>query len=137
MIPFRKTLSMLGLCVLTATSTTECSDAETATREVQVQADNFELIRELTLINTRTDRTLFHLTANFSINIDTENSQAEVICLTGEDTYERILLHLNDDVIYSVTDAEGKEDLSPYTFELEDFADCIQYTETVKDGDKK
>lgn len=131
-IPFRKTAAMVLLSAATATSTTTCSDAETVATDIKVQADSFQLVREITFYNTRSDRITFHLIANFSIEMDEQDNQAEITCMTGENEYQRILLHLNDDTIYSVTNFAPEDDMYLYTFELDDFADCIAATEQLE-----
>ena len=69
-------------CIILSLLLTACTDADYATKEVKDNADSFNLIRECTVYNTRSDKPLFHIIANFSLNIDAADEQLEIICQT-------------------------------------------------------
>lgn len=78
------------------------NESDTATTEIKNEADNFNIVRELTIVNTRTDGIQCKLTGTFSLNMDSTDHQLEIISKIGKDEYRRDLFHINDDTNYYV-----------------------------------
>lgn len=98
--------SILAVATL-GTGVTACaSDAEVASENVSKAADNFEVNRRITMFNGITDKYIMVITGACSIEVDTEESQLEVICKIGPHAYKKHFLGLSDNVSYSVEQGE-------------------------------
>ena len=104
--------SLLCGCVFTG-----CREANRVSRNVSQQADNFNVIRRLTVINSRTDKAEFELIAAFSLQVDHTDNQLEIICETGNGEYKKHFIGLNDNTMYVVEDISGAE-VDKYHYEV-------------------
>lgn len=81
-------------------------DADVASANVSKAADNFEVNRRIVMFNGITDKYLLEITGACSITADAEDSQLEVICKTGKNTYVKDFFGLSDNVSYFVEQGE-------------------------------
>lgn len=86
-----------------------CTEVNQVSYNVSQEADNFNVIRRLTVINSRTDKAEFELVAAFSLQVDSAENQLEIICETGENEYKKHFIGLNDNTMYVVEDIIGAE----------------------------
>lgn len=93
------------------------TEADVVSRNVSQQADNFNVVRRLTVINARTDKPLFELIGNFSIKTDGAENQLEVTCETGKNDYKKHFIFLNEYTMYVVEDIGGAE-VDKYRYEV-------------------
>ncbi len=98
-------------------SLTGCSEAERVSENISQQADNFNVVRELTVINCIKGDVLFQMTGRMSITADTEDNQLEVTVEYAKDKYKKHFIGLSDNVTYTVEDITGAE-VSKYHYEL-------------------
>ena len=85
-------------------SITGCTQAERVSYNISKDADNFNQMRQLTVINCIQGDVLFQMTGKMSINADVADNQLEI---TVEDEYGRYKKHfigLSDNVTYVVED---------------------------------
>lgn len=108
------TVVMIAATVLL---TAGCTEAKQVSHNVSQEADNFNVIRRLTVINSRTDKPAFELVAAFSLQVDSEENQIEIICETGENEYKKHIIGLNDETMYVVEDVSGAE-VDKYRYEI-------------------
>lgn len=101
-------------CVLAMTG---CTESDKVSYNVSKEADNFNVIRRLTVINARSDKPVFELIGAFSIEVDNEDNQLEIICETGENEYKKHFVSLNEWTIYVVEDVGGA-DVDKYRYEV-------------------
>lgn len=94
-----------------------CTQADRVSQNVSQEADNFNVIRRLTVINMRSDKPMFELVAAFSIKVDSTDNQLEVICETGDGEYKKHFIDLNDWTSYVVEDISGAN-VSKYHYEV-------------------
>ncbi len=113
---FKRTSAAAAALMLTLTLC-GCNESEKVSYNVSKEADNFNVIRRLTVINARSDKPVFELIAAFSIEVDNEENQLEVICETGENEYKKHFIGLNDWTIYVVEDISGA-DVDKYRYEV-------------------
>lgn len=85
----KKFASILLVLVVLSFSLTGCRQADRASENVSQQADNFNVIRRLTVLNARTDKPMFELVAAFSLKVDHSDNQLEIICETGPGEYKK------------------------------------------------
>lgn len=94
-----------------------CStEAERVSYNISQQADNFNTVRQITVINCLQGDVVFQMAGKMSINADVADNQLEV---TVEDEYGRYKKHfigLSDNVTYVVEDiTDGDVDKYKYT----------------------
>ena len=94
-----------------------CSQADRVSYNLSQQADNFNVIRQLTVINCIEGDVLFQMTGKISITADTEDNQLEVIVETENDTYQKHFIGLSDNVTYVVEDL-GSNNVDKYKYTL-------------------
>lgn len=115
----RNTLSLIicaSVASITTLALTGCRKSTFASYNVSKEADNFNVLRKITVVNTRSDSVLYELTGFFSLENSTTNEIA-VISRVGEDNYRKDFIYLNDWTTYIVQDLDGS-DVSPYHYEL-------------------
>lgn len=93
-----------------------CRQADRVSYNVSKEADNFNVVRRITVINARTDAIVYELEGVFSLD-NSLNSELEVICQTAENEYKKHFIYLNSNTIYVVEDISGA-DISPYHYEV-------------------
>lgn len=121
------------LVAVMALSFTGCTEAERVSYNVSQSADNFNVVRRLTVLNARTDKPMFELIGNFSINTDNEDGQLEVICETGKNEYKKHFIRLNEWTMYVVEDIGGAN-VNKYRYEVNFLPEMIlPVTVTMED----
>ena len=112
----KKILLLATIMVLTLTG---CStEAQKISYNLSQQADNFNVVRQLTVINCIEGDVLFQMSGKMSINADVLDNQLEII---GEDngTYVQHFVELSDNVTYVVEDLNlGDNAVSKYKYTL-------------------
>ena len=88
---------------------TGCTQAERASYYLSKEADNFNDVRRLTVINCIQNDVLFQMEGRMSINADTGDNQLEVIVENGEDDYSKHFVGLSDNVTYVIEDVAGAD----------------------------
>lgn len=111
-----KKITLALAAVLTALSLASCRQSDRVSHNVSKEADNFNVCRRITVINSRTDTVIYELEGIFSIS-NGYNSELEIICKTGEDEYKKHFIYLTDTILYVVEDISGA-DVSPYHYEV-------------------
>ena len=96
------------------------NQAERVSQNLSQEADNFNVTRQLTVINARAEdgnnAILFQMTGNFSINIDSDGD----LNIIGENpggAYYKHFVRLSRDITYIVEDL-GATNVSKYRFEI-------------------
>lgn len=114
------TTIIVGLILfgLIAASLTGCSEAEKVSYNLSEQADNFNVVREITAINCITGDTIFQMSGKMSITADVEDKQLEVI-VEDDGTYVKHFIGLSDNVSYVVEDLNlGANEVNKYKYTL-------------------
>lgn len=117
-----------SLCIATA----GCAEAEAnkVSRNVSQEADNFNVLRRLTVINSRTDKPEFELIGAFSLYVDSSDNQIEVTCELEDGTYRKHLVGLNENTMYVVEDIGGAK-VNKYKYEVNFLPESILPFEVV------
>lgn len=89
------------------------SEAYSAKYDVKNKANDFEVMRRITVCNTRTDALVLQIEGYFSLSNNSSN-ELEVTLKEDEDTYRIDYIYLNENVMYVV------EDITPAEAHLED-----------------
>lgn len=105
---------ILLLCAIM--SGCETREADMVSYNLSLEADNFNNVRQITIINCLQGDILFQMTGKMSITADTADNQLEVIVETENGTYKKHFIGLSDNVTYLVEDiTEGHVDKYNYT----------------------
>lgn len=87
-------------------SLTSCTEAERASYNISKQADNFNVVRQLTVINCLQGDVLFQMTGKMSITADTAENQLEIVVEDYDGSYKKHIVGLSDNVTYVVEDMD-------------------------------
>lgn len=88
--------------VAAALSLGACSAADTASRNISYDSDNFKVMRRVVFVNGITDKNLLSIEGLCSITKDKGDQQLEVTCKTGEGEFKKHYLGISDNVTYFV-----------------------------------
>lgn len=108
---------LLILAVIVVTMLTGCDEASRVSSNLSKEANNFNVVRQLTVINCIEGDVLFQMTGKMSITADTADNQLEIIVEDGEGNYEKHFVGLSDNVTYVVEDL-GSHDVEKYKYTL-------------------
>ena len=113
----KKSISLLIVLVMVL-SLSACSEAERVSYNLSKEADNFNVVRQLTVINCIGGDVLFQMTGRMSITADTSDNQLEII-VEEDGTYVKHFVGLSDNVTYIVEDLNlGDNDVNKYKYTL-------------------
>lgn len=101
-----KIISLIGMMILGLLIITGCTQADRVSSNIGKQADNFNITRRISVINARTDKPIFELIGNFSLQ-NNANNELEIIVETNEGVYKKHFVYLNEWTIYCVEDVSG------------------------------
>lgn len=115
----KKSLIAATLLAGTALATlTGCaSDAATASQNLSMAADQFEIDRRIVFFNGITDTYLLTIEGRCSIAADAADAQLEVTCRLGKNEYKKHFLGLSDNVSYFVEQLDVA-DVSVYHYRV-------------------
>lgn len=114
----KKIIAILVSVTIVALTVVGCTEAERVSYNLSEQADNFNIVRQLTVINCIGGDVLFQMTGKMSITADTEDNQLEIIVEDGG-TYVKHFVGLSDNVTYVVEDLNlGDNAVSKYKYTL-------------------
>lgn len=109
-------MSLLTICV--CLGLTGCREADRASYNVSKQADNFNIVRQVTVIDCFTGDVMFQMTGKMSVYADVDHNQLEVIVEDGG-TYTKHIVGLSDNVTYVVEDLNlGANAVSKYHYTI-------------------
>lgn len=111
----KKIVAVLMFAIMTMTG---CREAERVSYNISQEADNFNTIRQITVINCIKGDVLFQMTGKMSIEADTEDNQLEIIVEDEYGRYNKHFIGLSDNVTYVVEDITNSIDVSKYHYEL-------------------
>lgn len=95
-----------------------CTQANRVSYNLSKEADNFNIVRQLTVINCIEGDVLFQMTGKLSITADTTDNQLEII-VEDNGTYVKHFVGLSDNVTYVVEDLNlGDNAVSKYKYTL-------------------
>lgn len=93
-------------------------EADRVNYNLTQEADNFNVIRQITVINCLKGDVLFQMTGKMSITADTEDNQLEVIVEDENGKYKKHFIGLSDNVTYVIEDITDDTDVSKYHYTL-------------------
>lgn len=98
-----------------------CSQAQASRVESNLtkEANNFNIVRQLTVINCLQGDVLFQMTGRMSITADTSDNQLEILVENEDGKYTKHFVGLSDNVTYTIEDLNlGANDVNNYKYTL-------------------
>lgn len=92
-----------------------CRQAEKVSYNVSKEADNFNVIRRLTVINARTDKPMFELIGAFSFEL--QSNRIIAVVETGPNEYKKHSVGLGEWTLWVVEDIGGAN-VDKYKYEV-------------------
>ena len=112
----KKMVTILLVVVALIGCMTGCTEASNVNYNLSQAADNFEVMRKITVYNSRTDMIILEMEGAMSIS-NNGSSELVVTCMTGPNQYKKNYVYLNEYVIYVVEDITGTV-TDPYHYKI-------------------
>ena len=108
---------LLLMCVAFLSSCTRSS--ERAAYNLDIEAEEFRLTRRIAAINGITDKPLFEIVGQCSIETGMSyvSCTMEIVCKNGEDDFTKHFVYLSDNVLIVVEQLEGV-DVPQYHYQI-------------------
>lgn len=114
----KKLISILLAIVMVVCLCCGCdTQANRVSYNLSQQADNFNCVRQVTIINCLQGDVLFQMTGKLSITADTADKQLEIVVEDEYGNYKKHFIGLSDNVTYVVEDITSS-DVSNYKYTL-------------------
>lgn len=115
----KRIISVLIVAIMAAGVIAGCSKKDRVESNLTKEADNFNIARQLTVMNCIEGDVLFRMSGRMSITADTEDYQLEIIVENDDDTYVKHFVGLSDNVTYVIEDLNlGANDVEKYKYTL-------------------
>lgn len=99
----KKIIATISLILVMATLMVGCdTQANRVSYNLSQEADNFNVVRQLTVINCIQGDVIFQMTGKMSIKADTADNQLEVVVEDESGSYQKHFIGLSDNVTYTV-----------------------------------
>lgn len=114
----KKKLIITTITIFTLLTFTGCgNEADRVSQNLSQEADNFNVVRQLTVINCIQGETLFQMTGKMSIKADTADKQLEVTVENSDGSYQKHFIGLSDNVTY-VVEQKNFKNVDKYKYTL-------------------
>ena len=114
----KKKIALILATVMCVLMLAGCDEASRVSHNLSEQADNFNIVRKITVINCIQGDILFQMTGKMSINADVQDNQLE-ITVEDNNIYTKHFIGLSDNVTYVVEDMGiGANDVDKYHYTL-------------------
>lgn len=113
----RKMITAFAAALVLSITFAGCNQAERVSYNLSKEADNFNDIRQVTVIDCIEGDILFQMTGKMSITADTSDNQLEIIVEDENGEYKKHFIGLSNNVTYVVEDITS-EDVSNYKYTL-------------------
>jgi uncharacterized lipoprotein YehR (DUF1307 family) len=94
-----------------------CDQSDRVSYNLSKQADSFNVVRQLTVINCIKGDVLFQMTGKISIEVDETDNQLEIIVEDEYGNYQKHFVGLSDNVTYTIEQLNFK-DVENYKYTL-------------------
>lgn len=112
----KKKILLVALFCVIAFVLTACTQADNVRHNLKREADDFNVRRRITVLNTRTDTPMMQITGLLSINVDSDGD-LNITIEKEEGQYILNYAHLSQDTTYIVEQIETKE-VNKYQYEI-------------------
>lgn len=102
----KKKIIVLLTSMFIGMSLVGCNEADRVSVNLSEQADNFNVLRQVTVINCIANDVVFQMTGKMSIKADTSDNQLEMVVENEDGSYSKHIIGLSDNVTYVVEDID-------------------------------
>ena len=114
----KKIIVVIALVLSISMLFTACGrEADKVSQNLSLEADNFNNVRQITVMNCIKGDVLFQMTGKMSIEADTSDNQLEIIVEDENGEYKKHFIGLSDNVTYVVEDITSKN-IDKYKYAL-------------------
>lgn len=114
----KRKISLVVVLMLVVLLFCGCTESEKVRHNVSKEADNFNVMRRVAVLNTVSGEPVFEIIGRMSIVADEEDDQLEIIVEVDDGVYKKHIIGLNDaTTMYVVEDIDGA-DVDPYNYEI-------------------
>lgn len=115
----KRKIIAITVMIIAMAGITACSEASRVESNLTKEADNFNVVRQLTVINCLQGDVLFQMTGKMSIIADVDDNQLEIIVENDNGNYTKHFVGLSDNVTYTIEDLNlGENDVEKYKYTL-------------------
>lgn len=108
---------------------TGCRQSDKVSRNVSLEADNFNVIRRVVVTNVRTDKVMFEVIGKISIDTN-DSDKLVIIAETDKGVYKKHYVNMTEWNMYVVEDLYGA-DVNEYKYEVNYMPESIIPVEIV------
>ncbi|MDR1754369.1 MAG: hypothetical protein LBR74_05615 [Eubacterium sp.] len=108
---------ILAVCLTTMALAGCDTEAYRVSYNLSQEADNFNVVRQLTVMNCIQGDVLFQMTGKISIKVDSSDNQLEITVEDENGNYQKHFVGLSDNVTYTVEQLRGV-DVDQYKYTL-------------------
>ena len=94
-----------------------CRQSDMVSYNLKRQADDFNIRRRITIINTWTDKVLLQIEGLISVSVD-DDGDLNIITEYEEGKYTLQYIHLSDHITYLTEQISTPTDVSKYAYEI-------------------
>lgn len=113
----KKVFAVIFLLVVMCMGGCDQRQADDVSYNLSLRADNFEDVRQITVINCLQGDVLFQMTGKMSIEVDSSDNQLEIVVEDENGDFKKHFIGLSDNVTYVVEDITSG-DVSKYRYTL-------------------
>lgn len=110
-------MKMTAIILVVVSCLVGCSQSDKVSQNLSTEADNFNVVRQLTVINCIQGDVLFQMTGKMSIKADISDNQLEVIVEDEFGNYQKHFIGLSSNVTYTV-EQKNYQDVENYKYTL-------------------
>ena len=112
----RKVICSIIIAIIVMFTVSGCRESDRVGYNISKEADYFNVVRRITVINCRTDKVLYQLAGTFSLS-NSNHNELEIVCELPDHTYSKHFIYLNEWTTYTVEDMSGTN-VSKYSYEI-------------------
>ena len=112
-----KTKTLMSLALVAVLLQTGCRQSDMVSYNLKRQADDFNIRRRITIINTWTDKVLLQIEGLISVSVD-DDGDLNVITEYEEGKYTLQYIHLSNHITYLTEQISTPVDVSKYAYEI-------------------
>lgn len=112
----KKKIAIIAVLIVTMMLLSACTQSDVVRSNLRREADDFNIRRRITVLNTRTDTPMMQITGLLSISTDSDGD-LNIMIEKAPGEYVLNFAHLSQDTTYIVEQIETKE-VSKYQYEI-------------------
>ena len=113
-----KNIVITGLVLISLFGLAACRESDKVSHNISQEADNFNVIRRVAVINTRTDKIEFEVIGRISVDTEAnKGKRLEILVETDKGVYKKHMVNLTGWNMYVVEDIEGAK-VNQYKYEI-------------------